>query len=54
MAIHKKKDGTGGIGLQNVQKRLKLQYPDCHDLKIETNNNVFKVTLILKLSDHNE
>ncbi|PRB06588.1 histidine kinase [Chryseobacterium sp. MYb7] len=53
-AIHKKKDGTGGIGLQNVQKRLKLQYPDSHDLKIETNNNVFKVTLILKLSDNNE
>ncbi|WP_126653029.1 sensor histidine kinase [Chryseobacterium aureum] len=54
IAIHKKKDGTGGIGLHNVQKRLKLQYPDSHDLKIETNNNVFKVTLILKLSDHNE
>ncbi|CAI8848377.1 sensor histidine kinase [Chryseobacterium sp. IT-36CA2] len=53
-AIHKKKKGTGGIGLQNVQKRLKLQYPDSHDLKIETNNNIFKVTLILKLSDHNE
>ncbi|UKB79605.1 sensor histidine kinase [Chryseobacterium sp. MEBOG07] len=54
MATYKKKDGTGGIGLQNVKKRLKLQYPDSHDLKIETDNHIFKITLRLTLSDHHE
>jgi LytS/YehU family sensor histidine kinase len=32
MAVHKKKDG--GIGLQNVKKRLKLQYPMLMTLKL--------------------
>jgi hypothetical protein len=54
MATYKKKDGAGGIGLQNVKKRLKLQYPDSHDLKIETNDHIFKITLLLTLSDHHE
>ncbi|AZA78687.1 GHKL domain-containing protein [Chryseobacterium sp. G0186] len=52
MAAYKKKDG--GIGLQNVKKRLKLQYPDSHDLKIESDNLVYKVNLTLKLSEENE
>ena len=54
MATYKKKDGVGGIGLQNVKKRLKLQYPDSHDLKIESDHHIFKITLILNLSDHHE
>ncbi|WP_312286928.1 sensor histidine kinase [Chryseobacterium gleum] len=54
MATYKKKDGTGGIGLQNVKKRLKLQYPDSHDLNIESDNHVFRITLILTLSDSYE
>ena len=54
MATHKKKEGVGGIGLQNVKKRLKLQYPDSHDLKIETDHHIFKITLLLTLSDHHE
>ncbi|QBJ87340.1 GHKL domain-containing protein [Chryseobacterium gleum] len=54
MATYKKKDGTGGIGLQNVKKRLKLQYPDSHDLSIESDNHVFRITLILTLSDSYE
>ncbi|MDW9381171.1 sensor histidine kinase [Chryseobacterium sp. JV558] len=54
MATYKKKDGAGGIGLQNVKKRLKLQYPDSHDLKIESDHHIFKITLILTLSDHHE
>lgn len=52
IAVHKKKDG--GIGLQNVQKRLKLQYPDAYDLKIESDNLVYKVTLTLQLSDNEQ
>ncbi|WP_284462404.1 histidine kinase [Chryseobacterium sp.] len=54
VTMYKKKDGAGGIGLQNVKKRLKLQYPDSHDLKIESDGLVYKVTLTLKLSDKNE
>ncbi|MDR2234743.1 MAG: histidine kinase [Chryseobacterium sp.] len=52
MAVDKKKDG--GIGLQNVKKRLKLQYPGAHDLKIESDHLIYKVTLTLKLSEENE
>lgn len=52
IAVHKKKDS--GIGLQNVKKRLKLQYPDSYDLKIESENLVFKVTLTLKLSENEQ
>ncbi|CEJ67969.1 Sensor histidine kinase YehU [Chryseobacterium oranimense G311] len=54
VASYKKKEGSSGIGLQNVKKRLKLQYPDSHDLKIESDQNVYKVTLTLKLSNENE
>ncbi|KFF28221.1 sensor histidine kinase [Chryseobacterium vrystaatense] len=54
IASYKKKEGSGGIGLQNVQKRLKLQYPNAHELKIESANNVYKITLTLELSDNNE
>ncbi|AZA81473.1 histidine kinase [Chryseobacterium lactis] len=51
---HKKKEGVGGIGLQNVKKRLKLQYPNSHDLKIESDDLVYKVTLTLKLAEEDE
>jgi len=53
-ATYKKKDGSGGIGLQNVQKRLKLQYPNAHELTITAADNIYKVTLTLQLSDTNE
>ncbi|SHL56853.1 sensor histidine kinase [Chryseobacterium polytrichastri] len=54
IATYKKKDGAHGIGLQNVQKRLALQYPDSHTLKIESDNHVYKVSLTLKLSLEND
>lgn len=38
-----------GIGLENVQKRLELLYPDAHKLNILTSNNSFKVELHLQL-----
>jgi len=37
-------DKQGGIGLQNVQKRLKILYPDKHNLTIDK-SNTFKVYL---------
>lgn len=46
---HQKDEGSG-IGIQNVQKRLQLLYPDQYQLKIEEENNVFNVDLFLSLS----
>ena len=37
-----------GIGLENVKKRLKLLFPDSHQLKIEQTQNEFNVTLKLE------
>ncbi len=54
LVVSRKKDGAHGIGLQNVKKRLKLQYPGTHDLKIESEDNIYKVSLKLKLSDEND
>ncbi|RWY48323.1 sensor histidine kinase [Mucilaginibacter gilvus] len=42
------KDNTGGIGLSNVQRRLKLMYPERHQLTITNNAHLYKVNLILK------
>lgn len=37
-----------GIGIQNVTRRLQLLYPNNHELKIDRNNQKFKVTLNIK------
>lgn len=54
ITTYKKKDGAHGIGLQNVKKRLNLQYPDSHTLKIESDDDIYKVSLTLKLSQEND
>lgn len=38
-----------GIGLINLNKRLELQYPNKHKLKIESNNTVYSTTLTIDL-----
>ena len=38
---------AGGIGLENLERRLKLLYPDKHQLKFEKTNNRFKAELKL-------
>lgn len=43
------KDSTGGIGLENVRRRLILLYPDRHELDIEQNNGIFSVNLNILL-----
>lgn len=43
------KDPNSGIGLVNVRRRLELLYPDKHELDIQNDETVFKVTLKLKL-----
>lgn len=41
--------GKGGIGLDNLQKRLELLYPDRHQLLLEDEKNVFKAKLVIEL-----
>jgi len=41
------KDQTGGVGLNNIRRRLNLLYPGKHMLEITTNENSFNVQLIL-------
>ncbi|MFT3677813.1 MAG: histidine kinase [Chitinophagaceae bacterium] len=43
------KDEAGGIGLANVQRRLKLIYPDKHSLQVSEANGYFTVQLHIKL-----
>ena len=37
------KDVVGGIGVENVRKRLDMLYPDRYELNIETSESAFKV-----------
>ncbi|RYZ16520.1 MAG: histidine kinase, partial [Chitinophagaceae bacterium] len=41
------KDSGGGIGLQNLQRRLELLYPDKHQLHTEEKDGKFTVSLTL-------
>ena len=43
------KDPTGGIGLENVRKRLSLLYPGNHSLTIKENEQTFLVEIKLPL-----
>jgi two-component system, LytTR family, sensor kinase len=42
------KDPVGGIGLQNIQRRLDLLYPGKHSLVITHDNDLFNVKLIIE------
>lgn len=39
----------GGVGIENVRKRLALYYPGKHTLTINAGNNIFEVTLTISL-----
>lgn len=39
-----------GIGIQNVERRLALHYPNSHDLRISNNEGKFRVDLTIKLA----
>lgn len=45
-----KPEGNGGIGLQNVQRRLQLLYPQQHQLHIQQDPSSFSIRLSLQLS----
>ncbi len=42
-------EDNGGIGLQNVEKRLNLLYPDRHTLLFQEENGIFRVELSIDL-----
>ncbi|WP_299241542.1 histidine kinase [uncultured Aquimarina sp.] len=46
------KDNVGGIGLENVKKRLSILYPETHRLEINDSKEKFKVMLNIKFIDH--
>jgi two-component system, LytTR family, sensor kinase len=41
--------GVGGIGIENVKKRLQLLYPSAHLLQIENEDTIYSVKLELEL-----
>ncbi len=44
------KDNTGGVGMENVRKRLSLLYPERHKLNIFTDKSTFKTELEILLN----
>jgi len=40
---------VGGIGLQNVKRRLELLYPNRHELQVQENDGWFKINLQLSI-----
>lgn len=49
--LQDQKDRTGGVGLENIRRRLQLQYPDRHTLDIKTLGKVFCLELNLELQN---
>jgi len=39
---------SGGLGIQNLKRRLELLYPGKHEMAIENNGGIYKTTLNLK------
>jgi len=46
---NQQKDKTGGVGLQNIKKRLALKYAERHHLAIKNEDELFSVKLDLQL-----
>ena len=46
----KNKTTNGGVGLQNIQQRLSLIYPNLHHLEIDDNEDFFSVLLEVKFN----
>ncbi|MBG47555.1 MAG: sensor histidine kinase [Pseudozobellia sp.] len=44
------KEGSSGVGIENVKNRLKLLYPKTHELTIEDDGKYYRVHLFLNLN----
>lgn len=44
------KDKSSGVGLQNIERRLNLLYPERNELVIRKENGIFEIRLILNLN----
>jgi LytS/YehU family sensor histidine kinase len=42
---------TGGLGLQNVRRRLTLLYPDAHQIDISKAACIFRISLKIRCDD---
>ena len=42
---------SGGLGVQNLKRRLELLYPNQHELKVNQDNDLYKTTLKIKYND---
>ena len=47
-----KKQKSGGIGLNNIQRRLAYHYPECYRLIIEDQEHYFGIWLELRGKNH--
>lgn len=47
--IKVKRDGSSGLGLANIKRRLELLYPGRHDLRIADNTETYSVHLTIKI-----
>ena len=52
-AAENKINQKGGIGLKNAGRRLKLLYPEKHDISIESTDTMYSVRLIIKFQEIN-
>ncbi|MDG3583434.1 sensor histidine kinase [Galbibacter pacificus] len=52
IGIIKKSPDSSGIGLQNVQNRLKLLYPGRHELKIENDGDYYSISLTIYIAEN--
>ncbi|MBV8327463.1 MAG: sensor histidine kinase [Chryseobacterium sp.] len=50
---NRNKSYFGGIGLSNAKKRLSLLYPDMHELVVENNDEIYRVSLKIDLNERN-
>lgn len=45
---------VGGLGIQNVRKRLELHYPERHTIRVSTEGGIYQVDLTLELQKREE
>ncbi|MCS4165068.1 histidine kinase [Sphingobacterium paramultivorum] len=52
--LSKPENYIGGLGIENVKKRLELHYPYNHNLEIKSHEGVFSVNLVVTLHSETE